>query len=171
MRSKPNSGQFRSHIARTTDRGRRTPTASVDGNRQIVVTAPKKSKISVRIARDLDFSAQAQLPGMKGHMMKDAGFCPRERRRDGREWLTGLAVALVLGTLLVGCGPTATASSTKSTSGQRPPAPTPVRNAAAPGQEAPAPDSGTPTLTMPGELPSKGSPDAKLVMFEFSGFH
>jgi len=83
--------------------------------------------------------------------------CPRERRHAILNWMKEAAIALVLGMLLTGWATSGTEGGTQS--------------APVPGTKTSAPKTGSPAFATPKDLPSKGSPGAKLAVVLFTEFH
>jgi protein-disulfide isomerase len=106
--------------------------------------------------------------------------CPQERGHFRSWWLKGTVLVLLLG-LLLGCVPAGLQSSTGPTPTRQfiaPATPTNVPTPS-PGAPQPTPTQSAPTSTLeasptpfaiPEELPSKGSPEAKVTLVEFSEF-
>lgn len=113
--------------------------------------------------------------------MKEARSCPQERGHVRSVWLKRAAIALVLGIILTGCAPSGPpggmeptlrqptvmpATPTKvPTPSQEVPRPTPTQ-----GAQAPTPAVSPTPFAVPEELPSKGSPDAKVTLVVFCDF-
>lgn len=99
--------------------------------------------------------------------MKEARSCPQERGHVRSEWLKGAAIALVLGIILAGCAPSVRQGDTEPT-----PTGQPTMMPATPIMGAQAPTLGmSPTpYAEPKELPTKGSPEAKVTLTLFCEF-
>jgi len=112
--------------------------------------------------------------------VKKAASCPQERGRFRSWWLKGTAGVLLLG-LLLGCAPSRPQSGAVPTPTRQFMAPATPTNVPtpSPGVPRPTPTQSAQPLTpvasptpfaVPEELPSKGSPEAKVVLVEFSEF-
>ena len=97
--------------------------------------------------------------------MKKAASCSQERRHFGAWWLKGTAIVLLLG-LVLGCAPSTPPTPTKQfVASATPTKPSPTQSA-----PAPTPAASPTPIAVPEELPSKGSPEAKVFIIEFSEF-
>ena len=97
--------------------------------------------------------------------MKKAASCSQERRHFGAWWLKGTAIVLLLG-LVLGCAPSTPPTPTKQfVASATPTKPSPTQSA-----PAPTPAASPTPFAVPEELPSKGSPEAKVFIVEFSEF-
>ena len=85
--------------------------------------------------------------------MKEVRLYPQERQLARLEWVKRAATALVLLLFLTAYAPSRSQS------------------APVPGAKTSAPGAGSPATAEPKDLPSKGSPGAKLVMVVFTEFH
>ena len=107
-------------------------------------------------------------------------FSPVKRGRSKAAWG---GIACFLGMILIGYPPCLSQGVTRSTPTGQPTigaqratnvsAPTQAapRSGAGPGAKAPVPAAGSPAFATPKDLPSKGSPGAKLVVVMFTEFH
>lgn len=97
--------------------------------------------------------------------MKKAASCSQERARSRSWWLRGTAIVLLLG-LLLGCAPSTPPTPTKQfVAPATPTKPSPTQSA-----PTPTPAASPTPFAVPEELPSKGSPEAKVFIVEFSEF-
>jgi len=97
--------------------------------------------------------------------VKKAASCSQERRHFGAWWLKGTAIVLLLG-LVLGCAPSTPPTPTKQfVASATPTKPSPTQSA-----PAPTPAASPTPIAVPEELPSKGSPEAKVFIIEFSEF-
>ncbi len=110
--------------------------------------------------------------------MKKAESCPQERGHFRSWWLKGTVIVLLLG-LLPGCVPSRPQSGTVPTPTRQFMAPATPTNVPTPSLEMPRPTQSAQTpipaasptpFAVPEELPTKGSPEAKVFIVEFSEF-
>ncbi len=85
--------------------------------------------------------------------MKEVKWPPPKRGGVQSGWLSRIAIAFVLVILLIGYPPSG------------------LQSAPAPRTKTSPPGTGAPSFATPRDLPSKGSPEAKLVLVVFTEFH